>query len=72
MPEDRIDELEIKLAFQDDTIEALNKVITDQDKRIQLLEESIRQVYKELKEKGDQDSAGIENFDPARELPPHY
>lgn len=72
MPEDRIDELEIKLAFQDDTIEALNKVITEQDKRLLLLEESVRRLYQELKEKEDQDGAGIEGYNPAHEVPPHY
>ena len=72
MREDRIDELEIKLAFQDDSIEALNNVITEQDKRIKLLEDAVRQLYTEVKERGDQDGAGIENFDPAHELPPHY
>lgn len=72
MPADRIDELEIKLSFQDDTIEALNDVITEQDKRIKLLEDAVRQLYNEVKEKGDQNSAGIESFDPAQERPPHY
>ncbi|MDX1319593.1 MAG: SlyX family protein [Oceanospirillum sp.] len=72
MPEDRIDELEIKLAFQDDTIEALNHVITEQDKRIKLLEDAVRQLYREMKEKADQDNTGIESFDPAQEIPPHY
>lgn len=72
MPEDRIDELEIKLAFQDDTIEALNNVITEQDKRIQLLEEAVRRLYQEIKEKDESHNSGIEDFDPAREIPPHY
>lgn len=72
MPEDRLDDLEIKLAFQDDTIEALNNVITEQDKRIQLLEDAVRQLYKEIKEKGEQNNSGIEEFDPSKEIPPHY
>jgi len=59
MPEDRIDELEIKLAFQDDTIEALNDVITEQDKRTKLHEDAVRQLYNELKEKGDKNNSGI-------------
>lgn len=72
MSEDRLDELEIKLAFQDHTIEALNNVITDQDKRIKLLEDALRQLYKEIKEKSGQAGGETEDFNPLREIPPHF
>ncbi len=72
MPEDRIDELEFKLAFQDDTIEALNNVIAAPDKRLKFLEAAVRQLYKEVKEKGEQHNSSIEEFDPSKEVPPHY
>lgn len=67
----RIDELEIRVAFQDDAIDALNKVITEQDKRIKLLEESMRRLYQELKERQVADEGG-QAFNPAHEIPPHY
>lgn len=69
--EGRIDELEIRVAFQDDAIDALNKVITAQDKRIKLLEEAIRRLYQEVKERQPADE-GSQAFNPINEVPPHY
>lgn len=69
--ESRIDELEIRVAFQDDAIDALNKVITEQDKRLKLLEESMRRLYQELKERQMSEGDG-QDFNPANERPPHY
>jgi len=71
MSDMRVDEVEIRLAFQEDTIEALNKIVAEQDKRIQRLEEGIRQLYKEVQEHRNQDD-DIQPFDPANEVPPHY
>ncbi|MBB1485111.1 SlyX family protein [Oceanospirillum sediminis] len=71
MSDMRVDEVEIRLAFQEDTIEALNKIVAEQDKRIQRLEEGIRQLYKEVQEHRSQDD-DIRPFDPANEVPPHY
>lgn len=72
MSDMRVDEVEIRLAFQEDTIEALNKIVAEQDKRIQRLEEGIRQLYKEVQESRNQDESGIQPFDPSNEIPPHY
>lgn len=69
--EGRIDELEIRVAFQDDAIDALNKVITAQDKRIKLLEEAIRHLYQEVKERQPADESS-QAFNPVNEVPPHY
>lgn len=71
MSDMRVDEVEIRLAFQEDTIEALNKIVAEQDKRIQRLEEGIRQLYKEVQEHRNQDD-DIQPFDPVNEVPPHY
>ena len=40
--EDRIVELETKLVFQDQTINELNEVITDQQNQLDILREEIR------------------------------
>jgi SlyX protein len=44
----RIADLESRLAFQDDTIEALNKVVTEQDQRIARLEASLRRTREQV------------------------
>lgn len=72
MPEERITELEIKTAFLEDTIESLNKVITEQDQRILRLEDSMKLLYAELKEQQTRSNDDIQSFDPLNEVPPHY
>jgi SlyX protein len=72
MSEERIDELEIRLAFQDDIIDALNTAVAEQDKRIQLLEEGMRELYQQVKERQSPEDDGIQPFDPSSEIPPHY
>ncbi len=72
MPEQRITELEIKVAFLEDTIESLNQVITEQDQRILRLEDSIKLLYAELKEQQSRTDDDIQPFDPMNEIPPHY
>ncbi len=66
----RIEELEARLAFQDDTIESLDRVITEQDRQLfkhqqqlQLLAEKLKTV--EIRLPGGDDA-------PVDERPPHY
>ena len=68
MSEDRIIELEIKQAYQEDLIQALNQAVADQHKKIGKLEETCKLLNDKLKSlalaSGEPDA-----FD---ERPPHY
>ena len=66
----RLDELESRLAFQDDLIESLNEVITRQDRelaRMALRIEDLSNRLTDLAEAG----AGADHS-PGHEVPPHY
>ncbi|TFV42398.1 SlyX family protein [Bradyrhizobium niftali] len=63
---ERIDRLETRLAYQDDTIETLNQTITAQWKQIDALTRQIAQLNERLQE-AETNSPG-----PANERPPHY
>lgn len=67
----RIAELETQLAFQEDTIQKLNDVLVDQQKRMDALEVAIRHYEKRLGEIqngiGDEQQTSLED-----EVPPHY
>ena len=63
---ERIDRLETRLSYQDDTIETLNQTITAQWKQIDALTRQIAQLNERLQE-AETNSPG-----PANERPPHY
>lgn len=63
---ERIDTLETRLAYQDDTIETLNQTITAQWKQIDRLTRQITQLNARLQE-AEASAPG-----PANERPPHY
>lgn len=63
---ERIDTLETRLAYQDDTIETLNQTITAQWKQIDTLTRQIAQLSERLQE-AETNAPG-----PANEAPPHY
>jgi len=63
---DRIDALEARLTFQDDTIETLNQTITAQWQTIDALTRQVGQLSERLREA----EAGA--FRPSNEPPPHY
>ena len=65
--QERIDTLETRLAFQDDTIQQLNDALIAQQVRIDLLETEMRQLIDEFR--GGMTEAQI---GPVDELPPHY
>jgi len=64
----RIDALEIRLAYQDETIEDLNRAVTDQWKQIDLLTRKIAQLTDQLQETVEQ--IGRPNL--PEPPPPHY
>jgi SlyX protein len=63
---DRIDALEIRLAFQDETIETLNKTITAQWQQIDALTRQLAALNERLQE-AEANAPGAAN-----EPPPHY
>ncbi len=68
MIEERLDNIEIKLAFQEDLIEELNKVIYLQQQKINQLQaicSSLANHLQSLAEAGNERPAG-------NEKPPHY
>jgi SlyX protein len=65
----RVEELESRLAFQDDLIESLNEVVARQDKEIVLLTKRLQELMKRL---NDLDSATAGGTPEGHEIPPHY
>jgi SlyX protein len=62
----RIDELEFKLQFQEDTIDSLNQALISQQKDILMMKEKFTMVSKQLESYRQQQSI------PEGERPPHY
>lgn len=69
--EDRLVDIETQLAFQEDTLLALNQVLCRQQEQIELLERSYRQLLSRVEDlRGlgkDKEGSGV-----AEERPPHY
>lgn len=63
---ERVDALEMRIAYQDDTIETLNQTITAQWKQIDLLTRKIAELGERLQE-AETNAPGHAN-----ERPPHY
>lgn len=68
MSEARIIELEIKQAYQEDLIQALNTVVADQQRQIGKLEETCKLLHDKIKGLAFAEG-GQPNID---ERPPHY
>ena len=64
----RIDELESRIAFQDDLIESLNEVVTRQDRDLAMLTLRLQELASKLNEIGD----AAASPSPDSEVPPHY
>ena len=66
---ERITELEIKIAYQEDTIQQLDSVVCQQQEQIDLL---IKQ-FKQLTQSSQDSSEGAKSlFSALDEVPPHY
>jgi uncharacterized coiled-coil protein SlyX len=63
---ERVDALEMRVAYQDDTIETLNQTITAQWQKIDALTRQVDQLRERLQE-AESKAAG-----PINERPPHY
>lgn len=68
MNEDRIIELEIKTAYQEDLLQALNKIVGQQQQQIGRLEATCRMLNERIKSLSTEAGGG----ESVEELPPHY
>ena len=68
--ESRLDELESRLAFQDDLIESLNETIARQDRELVRLELRIKSLADKLSDFAE--SAVMPDASAGHEVPPHY
>ncbi|WP_435236831.1 SlyX family protein [Psychromonas sp. PT13] len=66
--DERIEQLEMKVAFQEDNIDTLNNEMFDQQRKMQALAEQITLLVKKLKEAEPNQLASEEEEVP----PPHY
>jgi SlyX protein len=66
----RIDTLEVKISFMDDTLEQLNQVITEQNLLMDAMRQQLRSMHVRLTElAGSNDTPA---FDAQSERPPHF
>jgi SlyX protein len=68
MSDERIIELEIKAAYQEDLLQELNKIVAGQQQQIDRLEATCQMLNERIKSLSVEGGAG-ENVD---EVPPHY
>lgn len=66
--EARIEQLEMKIAFQEDNIDTLNNELFEQQRKIQLLSEQVSLLVTKLKEAEPNQLVSEEKEAP----PPHY
>ena len=66
----RIDELEIRVAFLDDLLDSLNATVAQQAQQLMDLQDQFKLLYNRVDSNGK--GEGIEPFNAAQEVPPHY
>jgi SlyX protein len=69
MTDERIIELEIKAAYQDDLLRTLNDIVSTQQQQIQRLEKTCQLLNERIKSLSTE---SIGNDVPIDEVPPHY
>ena len=69
--EEQIEELQIKLSFQEDILKHLDDIISSQGKELLRLNSEIRDIRVEL-QSVRQERETLENVSIKSELPPHY
>ncbi|ALH95100.1 SlyX family protein [Acinetobacter equi] len=65
-----IEDLQVRIAFLDDLVEQLNAQVARQSLEITDLQKQMKILYQRI-ESADL-SEGIEEFDPFKNIPPHY
>jgi SlyX protein len=69
MNENRLIELEIKTAYQEDLLQTLNTIVGQQQHQITRLEATCKMLNDRIKSLSTEGSGGGENVE---EVPPHY
>ncbi|MFP5381629.1 MAG: SlyX family protein [Gammaproteobacteria bacterium] len=65
--EDRLTELETKLAFAEDLLDTLNRTVARQQAQIDLLQEQLRLLHQQIKDVQPAEARSLRD-----EIPPHY
>lgn len=65
-----IEDLQSRLAFQEDAIDHLNQAMASQADRIDILQQQIRYLHDQLKQLGERQDGGVDTV--LNEIPPHY
>ncbi|WP_340121472.1 SlyX family protein [Methylobacter svalbardensis] len=68
MNDDRIIELEIKTAYQEDLLQALNQIVGQQQQQIDRLEATCGMLNERIKSLSSESGGG----ESVEEVPPHY
>jgi SlyX protein len=68
MLEQRLENIETKITFQEDLIEELNKVVYQQQKKLDRLEAVCESLVRHIESLAEARNEGM----PANERPPHY
>ena len=68
MIEERLDALEMKYSYSEETVETLNRIVTEQAKEIALLESHMEKLEKKVADLMEEAGDGLR---PSRR-PPHY
>jgi SlyX protein len=66
--EERLDELEAKLAFAEDLIETLNQTVIRQQRQLDSLQEQLRLLLRQMRDS----QSDAEPTTLREEIPPHY
>lgn len=69
--ESRVTDLESRLAFQDDLLDSLNRIVAEQQQQIGLLQQQVQMLYGQLRSITPADMEGTA-VSPGEERPPHY
>lgn len=64
----RLTDLETKVAFQDDLLESLNRIVAEQQQQIDMLQQQVQMLYDQLRSIAPSNIAQGS----ADERPPHY
>jgi SlyX protein len=67
MMEDRITELETKLAFAEDLLDSLNQTVVRQQEQLDLVQQQLRLLNQRLQDIQPPESRSLRD-----EIPPHY
>jgi SlyX protein len=67
MMEERLNEIEAKLAFAEDLVETLNQTVIRQQEQIDLMQQQLRLLHQQLQQVMPDESHTLHD-----EVPPHY